>query len=129
MLGLGAYGKISTYFSFKGGFKVLTRYVTAVALKLIVFIALLMFVPQGYNYEGNIFTLGVASICLVVLTSLAIPIVQKVTFLVNILTLGGVAVFIRLISMGVVIVILISIGFTATGIGYWLLIAFLFTVI
>ena len=96
----------------------LTRYVTAVALKLIVFIALLTFVPQGYNYDGNIFTLGVASIFLVVLTSLAIPIVQQVTFLVNILTLGGVAV-----------AILIAIGFTATGIGYWLLIAFLFTVI
>ena len=107
----------------------LTRYVTAVALKLIVFIALLTFVPQGYNYDGNIFTLGVASIFLVVLTSLAIPIVQKVTFLVNILTLGGVAVIIRLISMGVVVSILIAIGFTATGIGYWLLIAFLFTVI
>ena len=71
----------------------------------------------------------VASIFLVVLTSLAIPIVQKVTFLVNILTLGGVAVFIRLISMSVVVAILISIGFTATGLGYWLLIAFLFTVI
>lgn len=107
----------------------LTRYVTAVAIKLIVFIALLTFVPQGYHYDGSIFTLGVTSICLVVLTSLAIPIVQKVTFLVNILTLGGVAVFIRLISMAVVIGILITVGFTATGVGYWLLIAFIFTVI
>lgn len=128
MLGLGAYGEISTYFLL-GGFKMLTRYVTAVALKLVVFIALLTFVPQGYNYDGNIYTLGVASICLVVLTSLAIPIVQKVTFLVNILTLGGVAVFIRLISMAVVISILMTVGFTATGVGYWLLIAFIFTVI
>lgn len=107
----------------------LTRYVTAVALKLIVFIALLTFVPQGYKYDGNIFTLGMVSILLVVLTSFAIPIVQKTTFFVNLLTLGGVAVIIRLISMGVVVAILIAIGFTATGIGYWLLIAFLFTVI
>lgn len=107
----------------------LTRYVTAVAFKLIVFIALLTFVPQGYNYEGNIFTLGVVSIVLVVLTSFAIPIVQRTTFLVNILTLGGVAVIIRLTSMVVVVGILVSIGFTATGVGYWLLIAFLFTVI
>lgn len=128
MLGLGAYGNISTYFLL-GGVLMLTRYVTAVALKLIVFIALLTFVPQGYKYDGNIFTLGVASIVLVVLTSFAIPIVQRTTFLVNILTLGGVAVIIRLISMAVVIGILVSIGFTATGIGYWLLIAFLFTVI
>lgn len=128
MLGLGAYGNISTYFLL-GGVLMLTRYVTAVALKLIVFIALLTFVPQGYKYDGNIFTLGMVSILLVVLTSFAIPIVQKTTFFVNLLTLGGVAVIIRLISMGVVVAILIAIGFTATGIGYWLLIAFLFTVI
>lgn len=105
------------------------RIVIAVILKMLVFLGLVTYLPEGYSYNGSIETLALASFVLVVIFSIIMPLVHKMTFLIKILTLGGAAVVVRLISMALVLFILNAIGFSAANIGYYLLVALIFTIV
>lgn len=105
------------------------RIVSATIIKMVVFIGLLNFLPEGYIYKGDIPTLGIAAFMLAVIFSIIMPLVRKMTFLVNILTLGGLGAIIRIISMGLVFIVLNFIGFSAVGVGYWLLVLLIFTIV
>lgn len=107
----------------------ISRIISATVVKIAVFLGLLTFLPEYFKYDGTIFELGVASLLLALVFSGVFPIIKRVTFLVNLLTLGGLKVITVVISMVIVYFILSGIGFMAVGLVPWLAVLLLFTIV
>lgn len=121
---------LSTY-SFVKGLCVfmISRIIGATIIKVVLFLGLLEFFPDKFEYSGTIVELGIASLLLALVFSIVFPVIKKVTFLINILTLGGLKLITTAVSMVIVYFILNAIGFAAIGFVPWFLVLLLFTIV
>lgn len=121
---------LSTY-SFVKGLCVfmISRIIGATIIKVVLFLGLLEFFPDKFEYNGTIVELGIASLLLALVFSIVFPVIKKVTFLINILTLGGLKLITTAVSMVIVYFILNAIGFAAIGFVPWFLVLLLFTIV
>lgn len=107
----------------------ISRIIGATIIKVVLFLGLLEFFPDKFEYSGTIVELGIASLLLALVFSIAFPVIKRVTFLINILTLGGLKLITTAVSMVIVYFILNAIGFAAIGFVPWFLVLLLFTIV
>ena len=107
----------------------ISRIIGATIIKVVVFLGLLEFFPDKFEYSGTIVELGIACLLLALVFSTIFPVIKKLTFLINILTLGGLKLITTAVSMGIVYFILTAIGFTAIGFIPWFLVLLVFTIV